>query len=391
MQKFIIPLMVVIFLSACASAPPTVASASTEVLISLDDTSLSYDSKDEKAELNHKSVTDVIIQNPAPSALPITEAATEVVMTQETTSSKEFIYHKVEDGDTVYSLAREYGLTPKQIEAYNGLENPDMLTLGQDLIVGEKEVISVKDVPVVVTEESPPQLDMQAILTLDNASYGWSYPASREIELFINEYHAYSRMQNPNRELILTFDCGYNYGDLADRILDTLKEKGVKATFFITGGFLEEVPDTVRRMIDEGHVVGNHTMLHLNGPKTIETDGIPALVSDLRDLEKKYKSLMGESIAPVARAPEGVWSEQTLELTRQLGYSSFFWDLAHRDWETDNQMDPKEALEILESQTRDGAVILLHTVSSTNAAILGDYIDWAKAQGYQFLTALEMK
>lgn len=381
--KFMI--LFAIFLCACASQPPASLPKTAET--ELNGEPMATESSLVKTATKQKALTEVVIQNPDTETNAITEHY-EVEPLTEVIATTEDVFHTVVPGDTVYSLARKYETTPENIIVWNGLPDPDMLELGQSLVVGAHYVETVVELVEPVTEKD----HTFDTLTegLDNSPYGWSYPASVDIESFINKYHAYSRIPAPNHQLILTFDCGYNYGNYVNRILDILEEKDVEAAFFITGSFLHDAPDTVHRMIADGHTVGNHTMMHLNGPEAIDKEGIAALVSDLRNLEEEYTTQTGTTIAKIARPPEGVWSEQMLSVYDHLGYTSFFWDLAYRDWEVENQMDPQDALRILKEQTRDGAVILLHAVSETNSLILGDYIDWAKSEGYRFVTTIEI-
>lgn len=387
MKKLCLIIGLFLLLTACTASPPTDPTEAEDNSAPATDTPQDPVTTSRSTQ---KPLTEIVIQNPS------TEASTEATeppeteepaVTTEIIQTTEDILHTVEDGDTLISLAKKYETTPENIAGWNALEDPHFLTVGQTIVVGARRVETVYEITEPVTE--PPQVrsELDAVQGYDNASYGWSYPATKEIEEFINEYNAYSKMPSPDQELILTFDCGAVYGQTATKILDTLHEKGVQATFFITGAFLEEVPNTVQRILSEGHTIGNHTFEHRNGPQTISTDGVLALETDLLKLEAEFTNLTGEKIAPLTRPPEGLWSEQSLEVYRQLGYTTIFWDNAYHDWEVDNQMEPDKALQLLKDQTRDGGVLLLHSSSETNAQILGDYIDWAKAQGYAFISA----
>ena len=158
------------------------------------------------------------------------------------------------------------------------------------------------------------------------------------------------------KKIYLTFDEGYENGYTAD-ILDTLKEKNVKAVFFITGDYAKREGELVRRMIDEGQVVGNHTWRHYSMPE---------------------KSLD-------VRPPKGEFSEQTLALADSMGYRTCLWSFAYKDWDTNSPGDCQKSLGTLNERLHTGGVYLLHAVSPTNAAILGDFIDSARAGGYEFV------
>ncbi len=178
--------------------------------------------------------------------------------------------------------------------------------------------------------------------------------------------------------LYLTFDLGYENGYTAD-ILDTLKQKGVKATFFITRDYVNEAPDIVRRIIDEGHTLGNHTVTHPSMP-TVSDERVRAEVCDLHQyILENYGYTM-----TLFRYPMGEFSEYTLDMINNMGYKSIFWSFAYKDWVTDAQPDPASSLKKITDALHPGAIYLLHAVSSTNAAILDDFIDNAKAEGYTF-------
>jgi peptidoglycan-N-acetylmuramic acid deacetylase len=182
------------------------------------------------------------------------------------------------------------------------------------------------------------------------------------------------------KTICLTFDEGYENG-FTPTILDTLKAKKIKAVFFVTYDFASQNPDLIQRMIDEGHVVGNHTYRHYTmDEQDIETQ--TEEVSYLHDyVEKNFNYTMS-----YFRFPKGEFSKQSLAVVNSLGYKSIFWSFAYADWDPESQMDEAEALEKLTSSTHDGEILLLHAVSQTNANILGDLIDDIQSQGYTFTT-----
>lgn len=185
---------------------------------------------------------------------------------------------------------------------------------------------------------------------------------------------------NESSCIYLTFDEGYENGYTA-AILDTLKEKNVCAAFFVTLSYVESEPELVQRMIDEGHVVGNHTAHHPN----MTTISAEEMEQEVSELHQYMLDEFGYEMTQF-RAPEGAFSELSLAVLQDMGYQSVFWSFAYHDWDPNNQMDPSEALQKCTERLHPGAVYLLHAVSRTNSEILGNLIDTARAQGYQFIS-----
>ena len=186
--------------------------------------------------------------------------------------------------------------------------------------------------------------------------------------------------------LYLTFDAGYENGCTA-RILDTLKEKQVPAAFFLVGNYIQRSPDLVRRMVAEGHTVGNHTMHHYDMSRLSDK---AAFSKELTDLEALYKETVGQELPKYYRPPQGIYSEENLKMAQELGYKTLFWSLAYVDWNNDAQPTREAAFSKLLPRTHNGAVVLLHSTSKTNAEILGELIDKWKAMGYRFGTLEEL-
>ena len=186
--------------------------------------------------------------------------------------------------------------------------------------------------------------------------------------------------------LYLTFDAGYENGCTA-RILDTLKEKQVPAAFFLVGNYIQRSPDLVRRMVAEGHTVGNHTMHHYDMSRLSDK---AAFSKELTDLEALYKETVGQELPKYYRPPQGIYSEENLKMAQELGYKTLFWSLAYVDWNNDAQPTKEAAFAKLLPRTHNGAVVLLHSTSRTNAEILGELIDKWKAMGYRFGTLEEL-
>ena len=178
--------------------------------------------------------------------------------------------------------------------------------------------------------------------------------------------------------IYLTFDCGYEFENLTASILDTLKEKNVKAVFFITMDYVKRNPAYVQRMIDEGHVVGNHSTKHPSMP----TCSIDRMVSEVMTLHNYMIEHFNYEMT-LFRPPTGAFSTRSLAVVQSLGYKNVHWSFAYQDWITADQPDPAEALEKITSSHHSGAIYLLHAVSRTNATVLGDAIDFFIAQGYK--------
>jgi len=180
------------------------------------------------------------------------------------------------------------------------------------------------------------------------------------------------------KQIYLTFDEGYESG-LTEKLLDTLKEKGVSAVFFVTMDYALYSPDMLDRMIGEGHIVGNHTKKHPNMTEISDERAEDEIMGLHEHLLTNHNYEMW-----LFRPPQGAFSERSLAFAHAMGYLNIFWSFAYQDWYVDNQPDPSSALEKLCSALHPGAIYLLHTSSTTNAAILGDFIDNARAQGYEF-------
>ena len=186
--------------------------------------------------------------------------------------------------------------------------------------------------------------------------------------------------------LYLTFDAGYENGCTA-KILDTLKEKQVPAAFFLVGNYIRQSPDLVRRMVAEGHTVGNHTMHHYDMSKLQDK---AAFSRELTDLEALYRQVTGQDMEKYYRPPQGIYSEENLKMAKELGYKTVFWSLAYVDWNNDKQPTREEAFGKLLPRTHDGAVVLLHATSKTNAQILDELLTRWQEKGYSFGSIAEL-
>ena len=196
----------------------------------------------------------------------------------------------------------------------------------------------------------------------------------------LKQFDAYYMQNTEEKNIYLTFDCGYENGNTAP-ILDALKKHNAPATFFIVGNFLSTSPDLVRRMTEEGHTVGNHTFHH---PDMSKISSIDAFSKELKDLEDLYKETTGKEMVKYYRPPQGKYSESNLKMAQDLGYQTFFWSLAYVDWYQDKQPSSEEAFQKLLGRIHPGAIVLLHSTSSTNAAILDELLSKWEEMGYQF-------
>ena len=227
---------------------------------------------------------------------------------------------------------------------------------------------------------------------LETASWGLSFrqegasPVGNASREKLAQYDAAFLGNSGEKVLYLTFDAGYENG-CTEKILDVLKEQQVSAAFFLVGNYLEKNADLVRRMVEEGHTVGNHTMHHPDMSAISDTN---SFTKELRGVEDKYRELIGQELPKFYRPPRGVYSETNLAMAKDLGYKTVFWSLAYVDWQNDAQPSREEAFAKLLPRTHPGAVVLLHSTSRTNAEILEELITKWKDMGYRFGTLEEL-
>ena len=193
-----------------------------------------------------------------------------------------------------------------------------------------------------------------------------------------NKYGKYDAifMGDAEKTIYLTFDEGYENG-YTSQILDTLKEKKVSAVFFVTYDYVKRNDDLIKRMINEGHIIGNHTWSHPSMPDLSAAE-CENEIKTLHDYVKENYNYEMKYIRP----PMGEFSEKSLAVSQKLGYKSVFWSFAYKDYDVNNQPDPSAAFKRITEATHDGAIYLLHAVSKTNANILADVIDKWRQDGY---------
>ena len=185
-------------------------------------------------------------------------------------------------------------------------------------------------------------------------------------------------LREDKKNILLTFDQGYENGYTA-QILDTLKEKKVKAVFFLLQDYAERNPELVQRMIDEGHIVGNHSVSHYSMPDL----SVEECRQEIEGLQEYMKQNFGVTMK-LFRPPMGEFSEQSLSVTKDCGLSTMLWSFAYADWDVNAQPNPAQAKEKLIGAAHEGAVYLLHSVSQTNAEGLGEVIDGIRDEGFEF-------
>lgn len=196
----------------------------------------------------------------------------------------------------------------------------------------------------------------------------------------LRQWNAYYVGDTGKKVLYLTFDAGFENG-FTPAILDALKKHNAPACFFLVGNYIDTAPELVKRMVDEGHIVGNHTLHH---PDMSRIADRAAFEAELNGLADKYKEVTGQELLKFYRPPQGKFSEENLKQAQELGYTTVFWSLAYVDWYTDNQPTDQQAYDKLLPRIHDGAIVLLHSTSETNARILDDLLTRWEEMGYTF-------
>ncbi|MCL2753479.1 MAG: polysaccharide deacetylase family protein [Defluviitaleaceae bacterium] len=211
--------------------------------------------------------------------------------------------------------------------------------------------------------------------SVQEASPGW------EGDFDLAEYNAFYLGDTSRKEIFLTFDEGYENGHTA-QILDVLRDKNAPAAFFVTKPYMKDEPELIRRMIDEGHLVVNHTVKHKSSPTLTAQE----LAAELDGVEDYFKEVFGAEMAKFWRPPMGQYNLNTLQTAKEQGYATIFWSFAYQDWLIDKQPSVADAHKKVVDGLHNGAILLLHAVSSANAAAMADIIDSARALGYEFVS-----
>ncbi|SER57995.1 peptidoglycan-N-acetylmuramic acid deacetylase [Gracilibacillus ureilyticus] len=217
--------------------------------------------------------------------------------------------------------------------------------------------------------------------------YGWGYkkatdnqpPDVGKYKAILDKYNSFYIDPSGEKNVYLTFDNGYEAG-FTEQILDVLKEKKVPATFFLTGHYVDDKPDLVKRMLREGHIIGNHSDTHRDFTKLSKEE----LKEDIEILTNKLKKVSENAVVQYVRPPKGTFNEQSLQWANELGYTHVFWSLAFVDWNEGQEKGWEYAYNQVIDQIHPGAIILMHTVSKDNADALAPIIDELKKKGYKF-------
>ena len=204
---------------------------------------------------------------------------------------------------------------------------------------------------------------------------------------FVKNYDVISIGDSNRKKIYLTFDAGYENGNV-EKILDIMKDNDVKGTFFVLPRIVEHNTELCKRMKEEGHLVGNHSVHHKNMGKVSDLENFK---KETQPLDEFFLEKTGYEMDKYFRPPEGAFTENTLKFAHELGYTTVFWSLAYADWDNNKQMNPEKALSLLVSRTHNGCVLLLHPTSETNVKILDSYIKTMKKQGYEFCLINDIK
>ena len=221
---------------------------------------------------------------------------------------------------------------------------------------------------------------------LETASWGLSFPHPGQSPVgnaSAEELAAYDAVyvgDTEDKVLYLTFDAGYENGHTG-AILDVLAKHEAPAAFFVVGTYIEQNPELVRRMADQGHIVGNHTWHHWDMDKIGDR---ATFEKELADVAAAFETATGKEMPRYYRPPRGVYAERNLEMAQALGYKTVFWSLAYVDWKQDEQPSKEQAFDKLLGRVHNGAIVLLHSTSSTNAEILDELLTRWEEMGYRF-------
>ena len=260
---------------------------------------------------------------------------------------------------------------------------------GQEAVNSQVPVESqVPAESVTSSENTPPLEETGSVVLPQGKDWGLYFleagcrPRGNESLEYLSEYNAYFCAEETDNVLYLTFDCGYENGNTG-AILDALKKHDVKATFFVVGHYLNSAPDLVKRMVEEGHIVGNHSYHH---PDMTQMGDKDSFLKELSDVEAKYEEITGQKMAKYFRPPQGKYNDRSLQMAEDLGYATFFWSVAYADWNQNSQPSHNKAFETLSKRTHPGAIVLLHNTSKTNGEILDEMLTKWEGMGYTFGT-----
>lgn len=232
----------------------------------------------------------------------------------------------------------------------------------------------------------------KTVSTISDGNWGLSFqeegqpPVANATAEELAGYNAFYADDTDEKVMYITFDAGYENG-YTEKILDVLKKHQVKAAFFLVGNYIETSPELVKRMMEEGHLVGNHTYTH---PDMSSISTIGSFEKELKQLEEKYREVTGKEMKKYYRPPQGKYSESNLKMASDMGYKTVFWSLAYVDWYESDQPTKEEAFEKLIPRAHPGAIVLLHSTSRTNSEILDELLTRWEDMGYEFRSVEEL-
>ena len=241
----------------------------------------------------------------------------------------------------------------------------------------------------------PPFITVKELDTtgLSDTKYGWYFmkndenlPTRGAAEMDIAAYNGYYLGDTSQRYIWLTFSNGFENG-YTSPILDTLREKNVPAAFFVLGTYIRDNPELILRMVEEGHLVVNHSDTHPSMPDISDQQILDEIYGPVR----RFKELTGLDMPPFFRPPSGEYSERVMHIAKEAGYITIFWSFAYRDWIVDDQPGKDYAFNLIMDNLHNGEILQLHSVSSSNAEALPDIIDAVRAKGYEFKTLYDLE
>lgn len=265
------------------------------------------------------------------------------------------------------------------------IEKISIITIATSFLLGLVVVGNIEKSNKTVSTSTT--IDETNIESLDNKKIGWGIKRNDNHEQpdvgsvnrkILDKYQGIYMGNNDKKLIYLTFDLGYEAG-YTSKILEVLKQNDVKATFFITAHYVNTQPDLVKQMIDEGHIVGNHTVNH----KSMPTCSLDTIKKEVMDLHSAIYDKFGYEMKFI-RPPKGEYSERTVAYTNTLGYTSVMWSFAYDDWDEAKQGRESYGKKKILDNLHNGEVMLLHATSKDNSNILDEVIKEIKNQGYEF-------
>ncbi len=339
--------------------------------------------------MNRIGIISTLIASLVSGCGTVEEQKTTVNNTNSTVGSEETWYYG-ETNNNINSQIQNNEITVTPTE--NSEKEDENLNIEQTENSIETEKNEVSTEPIYDPVQSPEQPTENSSLVGYNDKKSWWFrrnsdhlPPSAQMDINISQYDAYYLGDTQHKVIYLTFDEGYENG-YTPQILDILKENNVKAAFFVTKDYIERNPELIKRMVDEGHIVGNHSVTHSDMPDLSDEQ----IKSELDDCAAYFKEVTGVEMPRFFRPPAGVYSIRSLEKTQEAGYKTIFWSFAYKDWETDNQPGKEEAYNMVMNNYHNGSIMLLHAVSQSNTEALDDMLKSLKQEGYTFLSLYDL-